>query len=223
MNIGERLQNLRKIGGYSQEELAEMIGVSRQTIGKWETGQAMPELSGLIKLSEIYSLPIDRIVKDDVCNINIDKKEIYNDPAVIVFLIRAKKATYAGKGGEAASSRPQSHDLHYSEGDYFYCDTYLGGESFFGEEAVWIDGAPVWSMNYGGVVTGENFSGDFLKNALLRVPREAPYRGPEIYREGEYLYRCKVQGNFEWFQGYEEIFFAQNRIYECFFHGGKVR
>ena len=49
------------------------------------------------------------------------------DKRIIEFLIRAKKATYAGKGAETASSRPESHDLVYREDDLMYLDTYLGG------------------------------------------------------------------------------------------------
>ena len=49
---------------------------------------------------------------------------------IIDFLIKAKKATYAGKGAETASSRPQSHDLIYEEGGLTYYDTYLGGEIY---------------------------------------------------------------------------------------------
>lgn len=82
---------------------------------------------------------------------------------VIAFLLRAKKATYAGKGAETALSRPCSHDFAYSEPDLAYYDTYLGGSAFAGEKAVWLCGKPCWSMNYSGRVTGENFSGDFLK------------------------------------------------------------
>lgn len=139
------------------------------------------------------------------------------------FLIRAKKATYAGKGSETTSTRPESHDLIYQEGDYMYYDTYLGGEQFSGEEALWINGHPFWSMNYIGRVTGEKFSGDFLKEALQRVPSEKPYRGSERYQNGDYSYHCCTDGTFEWFQGYEEIFYLDQKIYECYFHGGKIR
>ena len=111
------------------------------------------------------------------------------DQQTVKFLIRAKQATYAGKGAETSPSREKSHDLVYRDGEYMYYDTYLGGEEFAGEEALWISGVPHWSMNYIGRVTGENFSGDFLKEALLRVPEENPYRGPReyTYRRGLYL------------------------------------
>ena len=142
---------------------------------------------------------------------------------IVDFLIRAKRATYAGKGAETASSRIGSHDLVYRDGDYMYYDTYLGGERFAGEEALWITGEPRWSMNYAGRVTGERFSGDFLKEALLRVPETEPYRGPREYTDGEYTYRCSVQGSFEWFQGKETIDRQGEQIYECYFHGGLIR
>ena len=141
---------------------------------------------------------------------------------LISFLIRAKRATYAGKGAESAPSRPQSHDLRYAEGDLLYIDTYLGGNRFAGEEALWIAGKPFWSMNYAGRVLGENFSGDFLKAALLHVPEDMPFRGPALYTEGEYAYRCQVDGSFGWFQGKETIEFREQLIYECIFHGGLI-
>lgn len=141
---------------------------------------------------------------------------------IIEFLIEAKRATYAGKGAETTASRPQSHDLTYGEGDYMYYDTYLGGGRFAGEEALWIKGKPYWSMNYVGRVTGENFSGDFLKEALFQVPCDMPYRGPEQYENGDYSYHCKAEGDFEWFQGYETIYYRGIQIYECHFHGGII-
>lgn len=100
---------------------------------------------------------------------------------IVDFLVKAKKETYAGKGAETESSRPMSHDLIYSDGDYMYYDTYLGGDKFAGEEALWIKGNPYWSMNYVGRVTGNHFSGDFLKEALLHVPHDKPFRGPDNY------------------------------------------
>lgn len=144
------------------------------------------------------------------------------DKEIIDFLIRAKKATYAGKGAETAPSRTGSHDLVYKDGDMMYYDTYLGGKCFAGEEALWINDNPYWSMNYAGRVTGDNFSGDFLKEALLAVPSDKPYRGPEEYVNGDYVYKCEVSGSFEWFQGKEEIYYRGKMIYECYYHGSII-
>ena len=142
-----------------------------------------------------------------------------NGDALVRFLITAKQNTYAAKSGKTESSRPNSHDLAYREGEYFYLDTYLGGENFAGEEAVWRLQRPVYAMNYCGRVLDGRFSGDFLKAALLRVPAEKPFRGPEWFQEGEYLYRCFAEGDLTWFQGYEEIYHHETKVYECYFHG----
>ena len=144
------------------------------------------------------------------------------DRETAAFLIRAKQATYAGKGAETAPSREKSHDLIYKDGDYMYYDTYLGSGKFAGEEALWIKNTPVWSMNYIGRVTGDNFSGDFLKEALLLVPEDKPFRGPEKYINGDYTYRCEISGDYEWFQGKEIICYKDSQIYECVFHGGSI-
>ena len=145
------------------------------------------------------------------------------DKSIVSFLIRAKQATYAGKGAETASSRTGSHDLVYRENNLMYYDTYLGGDKFAGEEALWISDVPYWSMNYVGRVTGSPFSGDFLKEALLHVPEEMPYRGPEKYVNGDYTYSCSVEGDFDWFQGKETISYCGKQSYECFYHGGLIR
>lgn len=145
------------------------------------------------------------------------------DKELVSFLIKAKQATYAGKGAETESSRVKSHDLIYREGEYMYYDTYLGGDKFAGEEALWISEIPYWSMNYAGRVTGDNFSGDFLKEALLNVPEDKPFRGPDEYVNGDYAYKCGIDGDFEWFQGYETISYKGEIIYECYFHGGLIK
>ena len=144
------------------------------------------------------------------------------DKFIIDFLIRAKKATYAGKGAEVDSSRPNSHDLLYEEGSLKYIDSYLGSRKFAGEEAIWKDDIPFWSMNYIGRVLGVDFSGDFLKEALTLVPEETPFRGPMLHKNGDYSYICKVDGDFHWFSGFEEIYYKYTKVYECIFHGGDV-
>lgn len=224
MKLEEKLQLLRKQNGLSQEQLADRLGIARQTVSKWETGQAVPELNGLILLSELYGVTIDRIVKEeDACNLSLNANGDILISEIAPFVVRAKKNTYAGKAQEVRASRCHSHDFSYAEEEYAYYDTYLGGEKFAGEEAVWRHGEPVWCMNYAGRVIGEYFSGDFLKEVLSHVPVEQPYRGPDIYTKGEYRYHCRTEGEFVWYQGYEEIFYMEERIYECYFHGGVIQ
>ena len=59
MELKDKLQLLRKQNGYSQEQLADKLGIARQTLSKWENGQAVPELSNLISLSNLYGITID--------------------------------------------------------------------------------------------------------------------------------------------------------------------
>ena len=144
------------------------------------------------------------------------------DKRSVEFLMKAKQATYAGRGAEIASSREKSHDLVYMDGDYMYYDTYLGTGKFAGEETLWIKGVPYWGMNYIGRVTGEEFSSDFLKEALFLVPENKPFRGPENYSNGDYSYHCDIDGEFDWFQGKESICYKGTEVYECIFHGGLI-
>ncbi|WP_438495908.1 DUF5680 domain-containing protein [Paenibacillus sp. IHBB 3054] len=104
-----------------------------------------------------------------------------------------------------------------------YIDTYLGSEKFAGEEALWEDGTPIWAMNYAGRIIAEGFSGDFLKEALLQVPQNKPFRGPDSYSKDRFTYNCKVDGDFGWFSGYEEIWAGDIKVYECMFHGGVIQ
>ena len=54
MTFGEKLSRLRKENNYPQEELAELLGVSRQSVSKWESDAAYPETEKLIKIGKIY-------------------------------------------------------------------------------------------------------------------------------------------------------------------------
>ena len=224
MNLQEKMIILRKQKGLSQEELADKIGIARQTISKWETGQATPELSGLILLSEFYGVTIDSMVRDKGnCDVALSNGDSEKTDELIKFLLFAKKNTYAKAENQTESSRIGSHDFMFKRDDFTYYDTYIGGESFGGEEAVWHFDKPVWCMNYVGRVVDSDFNVNFLKEALLLVPYKKPFRGPEIYSNGNYHYCCRTYGDFEWFQGFEEIFYTDKKVYECAFHGGNVR
>lgn len=62
MELHERLRELRKKAGYSQEALAEALDVSRQAVSKWESGTTNPDINNLIRLGELYQVSTDFIL-----------------------------------------------------------------------------------------------------------------------------------------------------------------
>ena len=66
MNIKEQLRKKRNENNITQEELAEMIFVSRQTISNWENGKSYPDIKSLILLCDIYNISLDKLVRGDV-------------------------------------------------------------------------------------------------------------------------------------------------------------
>ena len=66
--LGEKLYQLRKEKGISQEELAYNLNVSRQAISKWERGEALPDTDNLISLAKLYEVSLDELVGNAVCN-----------------------------------------------------------------------------------------------------------------------------------------------------------
>jgi len=98
MNYAEKLQELRRAKGFSQEELAERLGVTRQSVSKWEQGQSYPETEKLIELSRLYDVTVDSLLKGTAeisektaenCDYNIEEaaKEKSFAPYVIVAAI----------------------------------------------------------------------------------------------------------------------------------------
>ena len=65
MILADKIINLRKKNGWSQEELAEKLGVSRQSISKWEGAQSVPDMNRILKLSEVFGVSTDYLLKDD--------------------------------------------------------------------------------------------------------------------------------------------------------------
>lgn len=222
MNFNEKLKTLRAQHKITQEELSQALGISRQAVARWESAQAFPDIQNLCELSRIFSVSIDYLVKNGECEKKLVHAKTSEMRELALFRMEAAKNTYAAASGQCESSRPESHDFRFEENGWLYIDTYLGGEKFSGEEAVWKSGSPLWAMNYSGRVLNENFSGDFLKSALRNCTEQFP-RGPRHFSAGEFLYKTEIQGEMEWFQGFEEIFFRDEKCYECHYHGGVVK
>lgn len=66
MILADKIINLRKKNGWSQEELAEKLGVTRQSISKYEGAQSIPDLDKILKLSEIFGVTTDYLIKDEL-------------------------------------------------------------------------------------------------------------------------------------------------------------
>ena len=63
MNLSKKIYELRKAHGMSQEQLAEKLNVSRQSISKWESGESSPEIERLIELSDVFDVSTDYLLK----------------------------------------------------------------------------------------------------------------------------------------------------------------
>ena len=66
MTLGEKIQILRKQNGLSQEALAEKLAVTRQTVSKWELNRSMPDLDFIARLSELFHVSADYLIKDEM-------------------------------------------------------------------------------------------------------------------------------------------------------------
>ena len=64
IEIANRLQKLRKENGYSQEELADKLGISRQAVSKWERAESSPDTDNLIVLARLYNISLDELLND---------------------------------------------------------------------------------------------------------------------------------------------------------------
>ena len=62
MTLGERIKSCRQDSGMSQEKVAELVGVSRQAVTKWEAGQSAPNTENLFKLAEIFGTTVDLLL-----------------------------------------------------------------------------------------------------------------------------------------------------------------
>ena len=172
MIFSEKLQLIRKSKGMTQEDLAEKLAVSRQAVAKWESGQVYPDISNLIQISNLFNVTVDYLVRDQECMVSYENTEDNDLSKLIEFRLEANVNTYAAYMNETDSTRMDSHDFSYSSGPYTYHDTYVGGEKFAGEEAIWVNGKIQYAMNYLGRVLDQQFNGDFLKEALRKADKK---------------------------------------------------
>lgn len=87
MEISKCIKDSRQKNNISQESLAEQLNVSRQTISSWETGKSYPDIVSVIKMSDIFNISLDKMLKEDTKLINNmqEKMDSVNSNQFIVF------------------------------------------------------------------------------------------------------------------------------------------
>lgn len=144
---------------------------------------------------------------------------------LIDFLVNAKRNTYASGSGQVVEPiKRGSKDMPYRDRDYEYMDSYFGERHFIGQEIVWHQGKAIWGMNYYGFTYNpvEGFP-QFLFECLKQVTPQAPYRGPNNYKDEKFEYNCSWTGEMNDFKGEETIRFNNQVIYKLSFHGGEIQ
>lgn len=150
------------------------------------------------------------------------------------FLVEAKRRTYAGLDDDATVATPLlsgSKQLERYAAPYAYRDIYFGMRFFVGQETVSRDERVIWSMSYSGGVRSEIADRDnflatyrFLRQALLAVSVEEPYRGPRLFEQAGMVYRNEVEGALDRFHGIETIARQDGaQLYELRYGGGLMR
>lgn len=73
MTCGEKITAIRRENNLTQEQFAEMLGVSRQSVSKWEIGATFPDTEKLIRISKLFSCSLDYLLKDEIENKDINQ------------------------------------------------------------------------------------------------------------------------------------------------------
>lgn len=125
--ISETILQLRKKLGYSQETLAEKLGVSRQTLSKWELGESLPDIISSSHLAEIFDISLDELINGDVSSFAAKPKEgkyIFGTVTVgekgqIVIPARARKLFNIKKGDRLMVLGDVNQGLALLNSDFF--------------------------------------------------------------------------------------------------------
>ena len=94
MNFNEKLQNLRKEKKYSQEELAEMLDVTRQSVSKWESGQTYPEMDKLLAICKIFDCSLEELTNDEISFKDFNKDKRSNFQSFVDSVLELINKTY---------------------------------------------------------------------------------------------------------------------------------
>ena len=142
------------------------------------------------------------------------------------FLIDSNRAGYAGGEEKKWIKEPDgSTTIPYEKGEWRSHDNFFGGEPYGGRVIVFHEEKPAWMMvYYGWVAEGVETYPVYavLRNALMQMPEDYPYRGPKEHKEGEYTYINGWEGELDRFSGEERIIKGNELIYKANYLGGLV-
>jgi len=142
------------------------------------------------------------------------------------FLINSNKAGYAGGEEKKWIKEPDgSTTIPFERGEWRLHDNFFGGEPYGGRTIIFYKGNPAWIMvYYGWVAEGVGTESVYrvLRNALMRMPEDYPFRGPKEYEEGDYVYTNFWEGELERFSGEEKITQGDRLVYKASYIGGFV-
>jgi hypothetical protein len=144
------------------------------------------------------------------------------------FIVLAKRATYVGSGTHAESSRLGSHDLVFTSDRFSYRDSYFGGTDFIGQEVVWHDNVPTWSMSYYGYVVRADLidaarAGATIKAALTALYAQGRFLGGFDWIGPHGVYRDRSHGDVARFRGRETISVGNVEAYALDYFGGVIK
>ena len=127
--LSENLLNLRRVHGFSQEEIAERIGVSRQAVAKWENGSTTPDITNSAALAKLYNVSLDELVSFESSEANgllVPPKGKYlfgtvtvGDKSQIVIPVKARRVFHIEPGTELLMIGDIEQGLALVRTDYF--------------------------------------------------------------------------------------------------------
>lgn len=99
METGKKINQLRKLSGMTQEQLAEKLNVSRQTVSKWESGGTSPDLDSVIKVSRIFHMSLDDLLMEGDANVTTEKEDMITLEDLMKINLHNRKMTLLLTGG----------------------------------------------------------------------------------------------------------------------------
>jgi hypothetical protein len=143
------------------------------------------------------------------------------------FIVTAKRATYAAAAAKSLPYRLGTSDIQFREGPWSYLESYVGEADFLGQEIVYLDRVPVWSMAYYGFLQSQRIdsasAGRVVQAALTRLYDEGRFLGDFSTDVDGYRYVDTNTGDVARFAGQEWIEDHDERLYTLRYFGGTIR